>query len=79
MIYIETTATTLASEASTDIEARIKMLKEQLKRRREEVKKSQQEQKKKKRALLKQKEAELKQKLEVIIAYYDHHLLMIAC
>ena len=59
------TATTATSDASTDIEARIKVLKEQLRRRREEVKKSQQEQKRKKKALLKQKEEELKRKLQV--------------
>ena len=59
------TVTTATSEASTDIEARIKVLKEQLKRRREEVKKSQQEQKQKKKAILKQKEEELKRKLQV--------------
>lgn len=61
----ETTVTTATSEASSDIETRIRVLKEQLKKRREEVKKSQQEQKRKKKAVLKQKELELKRKLQV--------------
>lgn len=55
---------TTATESS-EIEQRIRQLKEDLSQRKEEVRRVQQEQKRRKRGLLQEKEEQLKKKLKV--------------
>ena len=73
-IHVHIDSVTTTSEASV-IEARIRLLKEQLRQRKEEVKRVQSEQKRKKKALLKQQEEQLKRKLEVCAGGYSTHVV----
>ncbi len=55
------------TSTGSSLEARIRVLKEQLRQRKEEVKGVQNEQRRKKKAILKQQEEQLKKRLEVSV------------
>lgn len=62
---ITTVSSATTATESSEIEQRIRQLKEDLSQRREEVRRVQQEQKRRKRGLLQEKEEQLKKKLKV--------------
>ena len=66
-MYVEMTTMSSTVTDSSEIELRIRRLKEDLKQRKDEIKQVRQEQKRKKRALLQEREDQLKRKLMVSV------------
>lgn len=62
---VTTVSSVTTATESSEIEQRIRQLKEDLSQRKEEVRRVQQEQKRRKRSLLQEKEEQLKKKLKV--------------